>query len=65
MAIDEFLLRRFDEPDEVREFPLGRFELIRIGGMTLAERPTSPAGAGASTSASTPTTAARSSIWAS
>ena len=35
MAIDEFLLRRFDEPDEVREFPLGRFELIRIGGMTL------------------------------
>ena len=35
MAIDEFLLRRFDEPDEVREFPYGRFELIEVGGMTL------------------------------
>jgi hypothetical protein len=35
MAIDEFLLRRFEEPDEVREFPLGRFELVRVGGMTL------------------------------
>ena len=35
MAIDEFLLRRFEQPDEVREFPLGRFELIRIGGMTI------------------------------
>ena len=35
MAIDEFLLRRFEQPDEVREFPLGRFELVRIGGMTL------------------------------
>ncbi len=29
MAIDEFILRRFEDPDEVREFPLGRFELIR------------------------------------
>ena len=35
MAIDEFLLRRFERPDEVREFPLGRFELVRIGGMTI------------------------------
>jgi mannose-6-phosphate isomerase-like protein (cupin superfamily) len=35
MAISEFLLRRFDEPDEVREFPLGRFELVRVGGMTI------------------------------
>ena len=35
MAIDEFLLRRFEQPNEVREFPLGRFELVRIGGMTL------------------------------
>ncbi len=35
MAIDEFLLRRFDQPDEVREFPLGRFELVGVGGMTI------------------------------
>jgi hypothetical protein len=35
MAIDEFLLRRFEEPDEVREFPHGRFELVNVGGMTI------------------------------
>jgi len=35
MKITEFLIRRFDEPDEVREFPLGRFEIVRVGGMTL------------------------------
>ena len=28
-------LRAFDAPDEVREFELGRFELVRIGGMTV------------------------------
>jgi mannose-6-phosphate isomerase-like protein (cupin superfamily) len=35
MGIDEFVLRRFDDPDEVRQFPLGRFELVRVSGMTL------------------------------
>ena len=35
MAIDEFLLRRFERPDVVRAFPLGRFELVRFGGMTI------------------------------
>ena len=29
------ILRRFESPDEVREFPKGRFELVRIGGMTI------------------------------
>lgn len=29
------ILKRFDEPDEVREFENGRFELVRIGGMTI------------------------------
>jgi quercetin dioxygenase-like cupin family protein len=29
------ILRRFEKPDEVREMPLGRFELVRLGGMTL------------------------------
>ena len=28
-------LKAFDTPDEVREFPLGRFELVRIGEVTL------------------------------
>lgn len=28
-------LRRFDQPDEVREMPLGRFEVVRIGGLTV------------------------------
>lgn len=29
------ILRRFDEPDEVREFEKGRFEIVRIGGVTI------------------------------
>lgn len=29
------ILKRFDEPDEVREFEKGRFEIARIGGMTI------------------------------
>ncbi len=28
-------LKRFEEPDEVREFPKGRLELVRIGGATV------------------------------
>jgi hypothetical protein len=33
--MDDVILKRFDHPDEVREFELGRFELIRIGGTTI------------------------------
>jgi GNAT superfamily N-acetyltransferase len=29
------ILRRFESPDEVREMPLGRFEVIRLGGQTI------------------------------
>jgi len=29
------ILKRFDHPDELREMTLGKFELIRIGGMTI------------------------------
>ena len=29
------LLRRFESPDEVRAFSKGRFELVRLGGMTI------------------------------
>ena len=31
----EVILKRFENPDEVREFPKGRFELVNIGGMTI------------------------------
>ena len=29
------ILRRFEQPDEVREFSRGRFELVTLGGMTI------------------------------
>jgi quercetin dioxygenase-like cupin family protein len=29
------LLKRFDQPDEVRTFEKGRFEVVRLGGLTL------------------------------
>ena len=29
------VLKRFDRPDEIREMSLGRFELVRLGGMTI------------------------------
>jgi hypothetical protein len=29
------VLKRFEQPDEVREFELGRFELVHLGGMTI------------------------------
>jgi quercetin dioxygenase-like cupin family protein len=31
----DVILRRFDQPDEVRTFAKGRFELVRIHGMTV------------------------------
>ena len=31
----DVILKRFDQPDEVREFELGRFELVTLGGMTI------------------------------
>jgi hypothetical protein len=35
MPISDTILKRFEEPDEVRTFEKGRFELVRIGGMTI------------------------------
>jgi len=35
MATLETVLKRFEEPDEVRVFEKGKFELVRIGGMTI------------------------------
>ena len=31
----DVILRRFDQPDETRKFAKGKFELVRIGGMTI------------------------------
>ncbi|MGE4431937.1 MAG: cupin domain-containing protein [Sphingobium sp.] len=31
----DVILKRFETPDEVREFDKGRFELVRLGGMTI------------------------------
>ncbi len=31
----EVILKRFENPDEVRDFTRGRFELVHIGGMTI------------------------------
>jgi uncharacterized glyoxalase superfamily protein PhnB len=34
-SVDPVVLKRFEAPDEVREMPLGRFELVKLGGVTL------------------------------
>jgi hypothetical protein len=31
----EVILKRFEEPDEIRRFEKGKFELVRLGGMTI------------------------------
>lgn len=31
----DVVLKRFERPDEVREFELGRFELVHLGRMTI------------------------------
>jgi quercetin dioxygenase-like cupin family protein len=35
MPPTEVILKRFESPDEVRQMDLGRFEIVRIGGMTI------------------------------
>jgi uncharacterized RmlC-like cupin family protein len=35
MTSANVILKRFETPDEVREFELGRFEVVNIGGMTI------------------------------
>jgi hypothetical protein len=37
-------LKRFEQPDEIREFEKGKFELAKLGPITIGARPTSPAG---------------------
>src|SRR5437660_11920852 len=31
----DVILKRFEQPDEIRTFEKGRFELVRLGGMTI------------------------------
>lgn len=31
----EVILKRFEKPDEVRTFEKGRFEVVKLGGMTI------------------------------
>ncbi len=31
----DVILKRFENPDEIREFELGKFEVVNIGGMTV------------------------------
>ncbi|HET9408292.1 MAG TPA: cupin domain-containing protein [Candidatus Sulfotelmatobacter sp.] len=31
----EIILKRFEHPDEVRNFEKGKFELVNVGGMTI------------------------------
>jgi mannose-6-phosphate isomerase-like protein (cupin superfamily) len=38
----DVILRRFDQPDETRAFLKGKFELIRIGGMTIGRASYNP-----------------------
>lgn len=33
--MSETLLKSFEKPDEVREFPFGRFEIIHLDGVSL------------------------------
>jgi hypothetical protein len=39
----EVILKRFDAPDEVRQFTRGRYEVVKIGGLTLARATYEPA----------------------
>ena len=34
-SYDDFLIRRFEQPDEVRTFEKGYFEIVKIGSMTI------------------------------
>jgi quercetin dioxygenase-like cupin family protein len=33
--VNDVILKRFEKPDETRTFPRGKFEIIRVAGMTI------------------------------
>jgi hypothetical protein len=41
-TMNDVILKRFEAPDEVRVFPKGRFELVRIGTMTIGRATYAP-----------------------
>lgn len=38
----DVILKRFEQPDELRQFEKGKFELVYIGGMTIGRATYSP-----------------------
>jgi quercetin dioxygenase-like cupin family protein len=40
--MQEVILKRFEQPDEVRQFEKGKFELVHIAGMTIGRATYSP-----------------------
>jgi hypothetical protein len=36
------IVKRFESPDEVRQFPKGRFEIVRLGGMVIGRATYNP-----------------------
>jgi len=38
----DVILKRFDQPDEVRTFEKGKFEIVHIGGMTIGRATCEP-----------------------
>src|SRR5688500_4654717 len=38
----DVILKRFETPDEVREMELGRFEIVRLGGVTIGRATCEP-----------------------
>ena len=37
MIMDDIILKRFENPDEVRTFEKGKFEVINLGGMAIGK----------------------------
>jgi hypothetical protein len=40
------ILKSFDSPDETRVFEKGKFEIVKIGGMTIGEQLMNQVGGG-------------------
>ena len=37
--MNEIILKRFENPDEIRNFEKGKFEIIKLNGMTIGPQP--------------------------
>jgi len=40
--MNDVILKRFEQPDEVRTFKKGKFELVNLGGMTIGRASNEP-----------------------